>query len=342
METNRRRNARRSTDYSRKVPRRSILSTGLPPSSGILSPASKSVESAAGLEKPPCSSNSHDTRADRGRSHTQHYVRLAVHLLTGGRGGEVLGLEKADVDFLENRIWFRPNSTRQNVNKVRGTARRVPMWPQLREILRDCLAGPHAPRGPRLFVGTGCRRWLGALGADLRWPLSRVRLKVFRVTYASARMQTPDGGAPVSDWTVQQEMGHGSMRMLHDVYVRIGSSRQRREQVEHPWAERVPEFEPQLLKTLPGIPAGWKRVLDALPAEGATATEWQESVDVPESTFYYIRDKLAARGLVLRESRGRGSRVHRATPHLPVGQAGEAGERLAHQGAAEWPLPLAS
>jgi integrase len=281
-------------------------------------------------------------RAGRGRNHTQHYVRLAVHLLTGGRGSEVLGLEKADVDLVENQIWFRSNATRQNVNKVRGTARRVPLWPQLRAILIDYLASPHAPRGLRLSDGKGCRRWLDSLGADLGWPLKRVRLKVFRVTYASARVQTLDGGAPVSDWTVQQEMGHGSMRMLHEVYVRIGSSRQRREQVEYPWPEWAPQFEPQLLKAIPGIPERWTRVLDALPPEGATATEWQESVNVPESTFYYIRDKLAARGLVLRDSRGRGSRFHRATPPPLAGHACEAVERLTHPGAAERSLSLVS
>ena len=157
------------------------------------------------------------------------------------------------------------------------------------------------------------------------------------MTYASARVQTLDGGAPVSDWTAQQEMGHGSMRMLHEVYVRIGSSRQRREPVEYPWPEWAPQFEPQLLKALPSIPDRWKRVLDALPAEGATATEWQESVDVPESTFYYIRDKLAARGLVLRDGRGRGSRFHHATSPPSAGHACEAVERLTHPGAAEHP-----
>lgn len=179
-------------------------------------------------------------RAARGRRDTQNYVRVAVHLLTGGRGSEVAGLEKADLDLVEDAVWFRPNATRHNVNKSRGTARRVPMWPQLKAILREYLEGPHAPEGPRLFDGGDCRKWMDGVAGALGWPRARVRLNVFRVTYASARVQTLDGGAPVSDWTVQREMGHGSPRMLQQVYVRIGSIRQRREQVEYVWSEYAP------------------------------------------------------------------------------------------------------
>jgi integrase len=61
----------------------------------------------------------------RGRRDMQNYVRVAVHLLTGGRGSEVEGLEKDDLDFVDGWVWIRPNATRHNVNKVRGTARQV-------------------------------------------------------------------------------------------------------------------------------------------------------------------------------------------------------------------------
>ncbi|MDB4951638.1 MAG: hypothetical protein JWM27_4287 [Gemmatimonadetes bacterium] len=47
-----------------------------------------------------------------GRSDMQHYVRMAMHLLTRGRGSEVEGLEKADLDFLGGWVWFRLNATR--------------------------------------------------------------------------------------------------------------------------------------------------------------------------------------------------------------------------------------
>jgi hypothetical protein len=240
---------------------------------------------------------------------------MAVHLLTGGRGSEVAGLEKADLDFADNWVWFRPNATRQNVNKVRGTARRVPMWPQLRPILEEYLAGPHAPEGPRLFDGKDCRKWLDEIAADVGWPSERVRLKVFRVTDASARIQTLDGGAPVSDWTVQQEMGHSSLRMLQEVYVRIGSIRQRREHVEYRWEEWAAQFEP-LLRAAHRLAPRWRDVLEALPVHGATAKEWQQLSGQAVGTFFYIREQLVARGLVRRAGTGRGSRFHRVVPEV--------------------------
>jgi hypothetical protein len=45
---------------------------------------------------------------------------------------------------------------------------------------------------------------------------------LFRVTYATARLQTLDRGAPVSPWTVEKELGHGSREMLEEVYGRGG------------------------------------------------------------------------------------------------------------------------
>jgi integrase len=172
-------------------------------------------------------------RASGSRRDTQNYVRVALHLLTGGRGSEVVGLEKDDLDFIDGYVWFRPNNTRANVNKSLGTARRVPMWPQLRKILLEYLAGPHNTDSRRLLDGGSCRNWMNRVAEDLGWPHTRVRLRVFRVTYASARVQTLDAGAPVSAWTVQQEMGHRSLDMLERIYVRVGAIRHRSEVVEY-------------------------------------------------------------------------------------------------------------
>jgi integrase len=256
----------------------------------------------------------------RGRSDMQHYVRMAMHLLTGGRGSEVEGLEKADLDFVDGWVWFRPNATRANVNKARGTARRVPMWPQLRSILEEYLAGPHAPEGSRLFDGGEFRKWMDKVANQLGWPLIRVRLKVFRVTYASARIQTLDGGAPVSDWTVQQEMGHGSMQMLQQVYVRVGVIRQRRQHVEYRWEEYASTLD-RKFEAAAMLPPRWRKVLDALPRRGATATVWLRACEVPAGTFYYIRDQLVVRGLVARDGQGIGSRFRRAVPEVLGGDA---------------------
>jgi hypothetical protein len=53
------------------------------------------------------------------------------------------------------------------------------------------------------------------------------------VTYATARLQTLDRGAPVSPWTVEKELGHGSREMLEEVYGRVGQVRHRSEVVEY-------------------------------------------------------------------------------------------------------------
>ena len=54
-----------------------------------------------------------------------------------------------------------------------------------------------------------------------------------RVTYATARLQTLDGGAPVSPWTVGKEVGHGSRAMLEEVYGRRGDVGHRSKAVEY-------------------------------------------------------------------------------------------------------------
>lgn len=186
-------------------------------------------------------------RQARNRRTTQNHVRIAVHLLTGGRGSEVAGLEKADIDLNGDFVWFRPNGTRANVNKSSGTARRVPLWSQLKEILLGYLAGPFVPTGKQLFDGGSCTTWMNRMADELGWPRKLVRLGVFRVTYASARVQTLDNGAPISIWTVQQEMGHATIEMLKDVYVRIGAIRRRGIEVAYPWNEYARDLDTRLV-----------------------------------------------------------------------------------------------
>ena len=60
-----------------------------------------------------------------------------------------------------------------------------------------------------------------------------IRTRPFRVTYATAWLQTLDGGAPVSPWTVGKELGHGSPAMLEEVYGRRGDVRHRSKAVEY-------------------------------------------------------------------------------------------------------------
>ena len=50
-----------------------------------------------------------------------------------------------------------------------------------------------------------------------------IRTRIFRVTYATARLQTLDRGEPISPRTVEKELGHGSRDMLEEVYGRLGT-----------------------------------------------------------------------------------------------------------------------
>jgi hypothetical protein len=56
---------------------------------------------------------------------------------------------------------------------------------------------------------------------------------MFRHTYCSARLQTLDGGAPVSPYTVSGELGHGSGAMVQKVYAHLGVIRHRSEMPEY-------------------------------------------------------------------------------------------------------------
>jgi hypothetical protein len=67
----------------------------------------------------------------------------------------------------------------------------------------------------------------------LGWQKGEIRTRPFRVTYATARLQTLDHGAPVSPWTVEKELGYGSRDMLEEVYGRLGDVGHPSEAVEY-------------------------------------------------------------------------------------------------------------
>lgn len=171
------------------------------------------------------------------------YPLLAAWLLTGGRCAEVTGLDLKDLDFDRKIVHFRPNDWRRLKNA--GSERVVPMWPQLEAALRGYLEGVHldlrlrfdttllfpSPRNGQMILDV--RKLIdGAAGrAGLREGLYRVT--AFRKTYASARLQTLDSGAPVAMWTVARELGHKSLDMISTVYGRLGTVRHRSEVVEY-------------------------------------------------------------------------------------------------------------
>ena len=59
------------------------------------------------------------------------------------------------------------------------------------------------------------------------WPVSD------RIRQGAARLQTLDGGAPVSIYTVSRELGHTSPAMVQRVYAHLGTIRHRAEVVEY-------------------------------------------------------------------------------------------------------------
>ncbi len=169
---------------------------------------------------------------------------VATFLLTGGRRLEVFGLEVSDVNFERKTVTFRPNRWRRL--KTPGSHRVVPLWPQLEAILRPYLnrrAGEEIMEGQAARVllfpspkpGPEQMLWnfqkaLDQVGGGEGWGVTP---KVFRHTYCTARLQTLDGGAPVSIFTVGRELGHGGESLVRRVYGHLGQHRHRAEVVEY-------------------------------------------------------------------------------------------------------------
>jgi integrase len=166
------------------------------------------------------------------------YPILATFLLTGGRKSEVLGLELDDVSFDRKTITFRPNDHRGL--KTRTSHRTVPLWPQLEEILRPYVFDPDEPREDGLLFpsprGDGMirdvRKVLATVAKRAGWKANELHLHGLRHTYAAARLQTLDRGAPVSPYTVAKELGHGGDELVKRIYGHLGEIRHRSEFVE--------------------------------------------------------------------------------------------------------------
>jgi integrase len=171
------------------------------------------------------------------------YPIIATFLLTGGRAKEVLGLRVEDVSTDRKTVTFRPHEFHKGKRlKTAGSARVVPLWPQLQEIL-ELLLDQRALEGRRLLFPAprltdeapfaDVRDLLDRVAERASWNAGDIRTRIFRVTYATARLQTLDRGAPVSPWTVEKELGHGSREMLEEVYGRLGTVRHRSGVVEY-------------------------------------------------------------------------------------------------------------
>lgn len=164
---------------------------------------------------------------------------IAAFLLTGGRRAEVLGLEVDDVSFDRKTVTFRENEWRRLTTT--GSHRVVPLWPQLEQILRPYVFGERPPARllfPSFRTGTETmltdfRKLLDAVAVRAGWKAGEITPKMFRHTYASARLQTMDRGAPVSIFTVSRELGHGSEALVKRIYGHLGTVRHRAKVVEY-------------------------------------------------------------------------------------------------------------
>ena len=164
-----------------------------------------------------------------------HHALIATYLLTGGRRNEVFGLSVSDIDFENNLIRIQPNQHRR-LKRV-WSERAVPLWPQLDEILRPYVKGLGRSGDELLFPSqtgemiTDLRTPLGIIATEAR--MERPRLTKFRHTYATARLQTTDGGKQIALWTVAKELGHKNVSRVEDTYGHPSHYRPRGEAVEY-------------------------------------------------------------------------------------------------------------
>lgn len=172
---------------------------------------------------------------DAARTLDLHHELIATYLLTGGRRNEVFGLLVGDIDFENGLVRIQPNEHRR-LKRV-WSERAVPLWPQLEEILRPYVKRLDSSEDELAFPSR-----TGGMIMDLRKPLSFIgakadlpepRLTKFRHTYATARLQTTDGGEQIALWTVAKELGHKNVSRVEDTYGHPSHYRQRSEVVEY-------------------------------------------------------------------------------------------------------------
>ena len=126
--------------------------------------------------------------------------------------------------------------------ETKGPQRRVKLWPQLEEILRPYVFNTNRPPSRLLFPSPylkpegmveDWRKSLDAVAVRAAWKVGEIRSKQFRHSYATARLQTMDRGAPVAAWTVAKELGHTGTAMIEKTYGHLGEVRHRADVVEY-------------------------------------------------------------------------------------------------------------
>ena len=81
------------------------------------------------------------------------------------------------------------------------------------------------------LVITDLRKPMGIIANEAGLP--EPHLTKFRHTYATARLQTTDGGKQIALWTVAKELGHKNVSRVEDTYGHPNHYRPRGEVVEY-------------------------------------------------------------------------------------------------------------
>ena len=152
---------------------------------------------------------------------------IATYLYTGGRPGEVPGLEVSDIDLRNGVVRFKPNSWRKL--KRRWAKRNVPLWPDLKDILSQYIGD----RTDGLLFPARDGKLIGDFRSRLDAALVKAKVekhvtpRTFRHTYTAARLQTTDNGQPISVWQVACELGHRNTAQIESTYGHLLNVRDR-------------------------------------------------------------------------------------------------------------------
>jgi integrase len=142
-----------------------------------------------------------------------------IHFAGTGDGVELRG----GTEHSEGMVVVEPNDWSGQRLKTEYRPRRVPLWPDCASVLADYVSDMHpksplfpSPKrahAPLFSVRKAFKSVVERAGLD-----SQVTPYWLRHTYASHRIQTLEGGAPVTLFTVSRELGHSSTRMLEEHY----------------------------------------------------------------------------------------------------------------------------
>jgi integrase len=123
----------------------------------------------------------------------------------------------------EGVVVVEPNGWSGHRLKTAYRPRRVPLWPDCAAVLAEYVSEMHpssplfpSPRRtgePIRGVKKAFKSVVQLAGLD-----TAITPYWLRHTYASHRIQTTEGGAPVHELTITRELGHGSMQMIEQHY----------------------------------------------------------------------------------------------------------------------------